>query len=154
MMDPTALSDGYKRRLALAVQLMRQPALLLLDEPLAGAHALCRPPVTAAFCPWRVCAAQAACVRTPRCVRTRMRRAAAQMRVDGAGLDWRARKELVALLSRLKQQCSVLVISHDLRELAPITDAVWHMLVGGRLEYAGTVAPSSTLLGNAIDVLA
>jgi energy-coupling factor transporter ATP-binding protein EcfA2 len=35
-MDPNALSDGYKRRLALAVQIMRQPALLLLDEPLAG----------------------------------------------------------------------------------------------------------------------
>ncbi len=31
-----ALSDGYKRRLALAVQLTRGPTLLLLDEPLAG----------------------------------------------------------------------------------------------------------------------
>lgn len=34
--DPSMLSDGYKRRLALAVQLVRQPAVLLLDEPLAG----------------------------------------------------------------------------------------------------------------------
>lgn len=35
--SPTsALSDGYKRRLALAVQLTRGPSLLLLDEPLAG----------------------------------------------------------------------------------------------------------------------
>lgn len=34
--DPSKLSDGYKRRLALAVQLVRQPAVLLLDEPLAG----------------------------------------------------------------------------------------------------------------------
>ena len=35
--DPSTLSDGYKRRLALAVQLLRKPDLLLLDEPLAGA---------------------------------------------------------------------------------------------------------------------
>jgi energy-coupling factor transport system ATP-binding protein len=35
--DPSKLSDGYKRRLALAVQLVRGPKILLLDEPLAGA---------------------------------------------------------------------------------------------------------------------
>ena len=34
--QPRDLSDGYKRRLALAVQLLRNPAVLLLDEPLAG----------------------------------------------------------------------------------------------------------------------
>lgn len=40
--QPRDLSDGYKRRLALAVQLLRNPGVLLLDEPLAG---LSRTPV-------------------------------------------------------------------------------------------------------------
>ncbi|GAB4819308.1 hypothetical protein N2152v2_006354 [Parachlorella kessleri] len=79
------LSDGYKRRVALAVQLVRRPALLLLDEPLAG-------------------------------------------------LDWRTRGELISLLAALKRECTMLVVSHDLRELAPLADSAWCMQPGGRLQ--------------------
>jgi energy-coupling factor transporter ATP-binding protein EcfA2 len=50
-----------------------------------------------------------------------------------AGLDWRTRGELVALLAALKRECTVLVVSHDLRELAPLVDAAWEMRPGGRL---------------------
>jgi energy-coupling factor transport system ATP-binding protein len=79
------LSDGYKRRVALAVQLIRRPKLLLLDEPLAG-------------------------------------------------LDWRTRGELVRLLAGLKQECTLLVVSHDLRELAALADVSWRMRTGGTLQ--------------------
>ncbi|GAQ88663.1 ABC protein I family member 11 [Klebsormidium nitens] len=84
---PRALSDGYKRRLALAVQLIRQPDILLLDEPLAG-------------------------------------------------LDWQARMDVVQLLDRLKRTTTLVVVSHDLRELAPLVDNAWRMHTGGRLEQA------------------
>lgn len=80
-----SLSDGYKRRVALAVQLCRQPDVLLLDEPLAG-------------------------------------------------LDWRARADVTQLLSKLKQEATILVVSHDLREIAPLVDAAWRMQPGGILQ--------------------
>lgn len=84
-LPPQALSGGQQRRLALALQLMRRPKLLLLDEPLAG-------------------------------------------------LDWRARNEVVAILRRLKQTCTLLVVSHDLREISPLVDCAWRMNAGGTLD--------------------
>mmetsp|Transcript_10062 Transcript_10062/g.21517 ORF Transcript_10062/g.21517 Transcript_10062/m.21517 type:complete len:350 (+) Transcript_10062:349-1398(+) len=83
-LSPLALSGGQQRRLALAIQLIRQPAVLLLDEPLAG-------------------------------------------------LDWQSRAEVVALLRQLKQQCSLLVVSHDLRELSSLVDSAWEMKLGGAM---------------------
>ncbi|KAL0041839.1 hypothetical protein WJX79_006189 [Trebouxia sp. C0005] len=79
------LSGGFKRRVALAVQLVRRPAVLLLDEPLAG-------------------------------------------------LDWRARIEVADTLKHLKSECTILVVSHDLRELTPLVDKAWQMQPGGRLQ--------------------
>ncbi|KAJ9178835.1 hypothetical protein P3X46_010684 [Hevea brasiliensis] len=64
--DPHSLSGGYKRRLALAIQLVQVPDLLILDEPLAG-------------------------------------------------LDWKARADVINLLKQLKKELTVLVVSHDLK---------------------------------------
>jgi len=73
---PHQLSGGQQRRLALAVQLIRQPQILMLDEPTAG-------------------------------------------------LDWSMRQQLVALLAKLKQQWSLLVVTHDAGELIQIADRCW-----------------------------
>ncbi|KAM0935915.1 putative ABC transporter, AAA+ ATPase domain, P-loop containing nucleoside triphosphate hydrolase [Dioscorea sansibarensis] len=83
--DPHSLSGGYKRRLALAIQLVQKPDLLLLDEPLAG-------------------------------------------------LDWKARADVVKLLKHLKKELTLLVVSHDLKELSDLVDRSWSMEMGGVLK--------------------
>ncbi|KAK4764547.1 hypothetical protein SAY86_025637 [Trapa natans] len=93
--DPQSLSGGYKRRLALANQLIEVPDLLVLDEPLAG-------------------------------------------------LDWKARADVVKLLKHLKREVTILVVSHDLRELAPLVDRSWRMEMGGHLREESL--PTLTLL--------
>ncbi|KAK6267134.1 hypothetical protein QUC31_017971 [Theobroma cacao] len=82
--DPHSLSGGYKRRLALAIQLAQVPDLLILDEPLAG-------------------------------------------------LDWKARVDVVKLLQHLKKELTILVVSHDLKELEDLVDRSWRMEMGGVL---------------------
>lgn len=73
---PRSLSGGQQRRLALAVQLIRQPYLLLLDEPTAG-------------------------------------------------LDWSMRQQVISLLTQLKQQWTLLIVSHEPGELVAVADRCW-----------------------------
>jgi energy-coupling factor transport system ATP-binding protein len=79
--SPQALSGGQQRRLALAVQLIRQPHILLLDEPTAG-------------------------------------------------LDWSMRRQLIALLAKLKTHWSLFVVSHDAAEMVDIADQCWTLSHG------------------------
>jgi energy-coupling factor transport system ATP-binding protein len=79
--SPNALSGGQQRRLALAVQLIRQPNILMLDEPTAG-------------------------------------------------LDWSMRGQLVKLLAKLKAHWTLLVVTHDAKDLVSIADYCWRIQHG------------------------
>ncbi|MFN3926328.1 MAG: ABC transporter ATP-binding protein [Pseudanabaenaceae cyanobacterium] len=81
--EPHVLSGGQQRRLALAVQLLRQPSLLLLDEPTAG-------------------------------------------------LDWSMRRQVVDLITELRKNWTVLIVSHEPEEWQAIASDRWQ-LQGGRL---------------------
>lgn len=94
--NPHSLSGGQQRRLAMAVQLIRQPYLLLMDEPTAG-------------------------------------------------LDWSMRQQLVNLLSTLKKDWTLLIVTHEPGELVAIADRCWTLNHGELRE----VDPASFSSANA-----
>ncbi|XP_051140527.1 uncharacterized protein LOC127257963 isoform X3 [Andrographis paniculata] len=48
--------------------------------------------------------------------------------------DWKARADVVKLLKDLKKELTLLVVSHDLNELAPLVDRSWRMEMDGVLK--------------------
>ncbi|TVU25392.1 hypothetical protein EJB05_27887 [Eragrostis curvula] len=98
--DPQSLSGGFKRRLALAIQLVQTPDLLLLDEPLAG-------------------------------------------------LDWKARADVVNLLRDLKKHHTILVVSHDLsKKQTASNDADKTFIMYDYTILQGVVSTSGSLVEN------
>jgi len=79
--SPCDLSGGQQRRLALAVQLIREPNVLLLDEPTAG-------------------------------------------------LDWSMKQQVVGLLANLKKDWTLLIVTHDAKDLLEIADTSWKINQG------------------------
>lgn len=98
--SPRSLSGGQQRRLALAVQLIRQPYLLLLDEPTAG-------------------------------------------------LDWSMRQQVISLLTQLKQQWTLLVVSHEPGELVEFADRCWTLNHGELIESDPTALAKQPLTTHA-----
>jgi energy-coupling factor transport system ATP-binding protein len=58
-----------------------------------------------------------------------------------AGLDWSMRQQLVSLLKQLKQDWSLLVVSHDASEMMDLADRVWR-LHEGQLVPVPKIAPA------------
>lgn len=52
---------------------------------------------------------------------------------EAQGLDWKARAEVVTLLGELRRERAVMVVSHDVAEISPVTDRAWRMGPGGTL---------------------
>mmetsp|Transcript_17870 Transcript_17870/g.50009 ORF Transcript_17870/g.50009 Transcript_17870/m.50009 type:complete len:108 (+) Transcript_17870:1344-1667(+) len=64
-MRPEDLSGGYKRRLALAVQLVRLPKVIVMDEPLAGLDWEARNGVVQVYSPTIWCLSIVMVIHTP-----------------------------------------------------------------------------------------
>ncbi|KAK3036420.1 hypothetical protein RJ639_030019 [Escallonia herrerae] len=90
--DPHSLSGGFKRRLALAIQLVQTPDLLVLDEPLAGLGTKMLFPV----------------------LFNQLFHVTNLPNLRYMNY-WKARADVVKLLKHLKQELTILVVSHDLK---------------------------------------
>ena len=158
------LSDGYKRRCALAVALVRRPSVLLLDEPLAGLdwrsradiasvlgeqHSVVHAhraddrglPFIMALLAQHLLGDQHVMLMHPTWLaqsilqsryflpRFLLRGGPLTTQAIAADMMWR----LCVCAGKLKEECTVIVVSHDLREIAPLVDVAWEMQPNGTL---------------------
>lgn len=54
---------------------------------------------------------------------------------DGCGslCSWLLSSKAKSCAGKLKEECTVIVVSHDLREIAPLVDVAWEMQPNGTL---------------------
>ena len=55
--------------------------------------------------------------------------------VDECGFlcSWLLSSKKASCAGKLKEECTVIVVSHDLREIAPLVDVAWEMQPNGTL---------------------
>lgn len=119
-------SGGNKRKLSLAVALIGDPKVLLLDEVISAPPLMPLPP----FC--RSCADR--CVFQP-----------------STGMDPEARRQMWNVIEQVSAQRTVVLVSHSMEEIEALCTRV-AVMVSGRMQCLGSVQHLKTKFGGAYTV--